>query len=170
MPGMSEVPKVRPSWDDQGHAFAQAASIRGDCTRRQVGAAILDEKHRIIGAGYNGSYPGGPSCLAGECPRGRHYPKKLCAHGVEDHCPIACGCGKWWPCPDAVEPGSSYDTGPGECVAVHAEINAVLDVSDRHRLVNSTMFITEAPCGGCLKIIKNTGIVRVVWPEGEYVR
>jgi dCMP deaminase len=81
-----------------------------------------------------------------------------------------CACDMPWPCPDAAEPGSSYDTGPGACVAVHAEINALLQVSDRSRLVGSTMYITDAPCDGCLKIIKNTAIARIVWPEGEYVK
>lgn len=169
---------MRPSWDEQGIAFAQAASIRGDCTRRQVGAAILDKGHRIIGAGYNGSYSGGPSCLAGECPRGQHYqvsiegfytvPEREADRLVPRR--SRCACGEEWPCAKAVSPGSSYDTGAGQCVAVHAEINALLDVSDRQRLVDSTMFVTDAPCDGCLKIIKNTAIARIVWPEGEWVR
>lgn len=170
----------RPSWDDYGQAFAEAAAIRGDCTRRKVGAAILDSNHRVIGAGYNGSYSGGPSCLKGECPRGRHYetvpswagntaceyPSGVC--DCNDLGTRECACGGPWPCSDAVPPGSSYDTGPGACVAVHAELNAILDVSDRNRLVGSTLYITAAPCDGCLKIIKNTGIARVVYlEEGE---
>jgi dCMP deaminase len=85
-------------------------------------------------------------------------------------CMPKCGCGCGWPCPDAVAPGSSYDTGPGSCVAVHAEINALLDVADKNRLIGSTMYVNAAPCEGCLKILKNTAIVRIVWPEGEWVR
>jgi dCMP deaminase len=61
----------RPSWDDYFMGIAEAVSLRGDCTRRQVGCVLVDEEHRIIGTGYNGAEPGGPSCLAGECPRGR---------------------------------------------------------------------------------------------------
>lgn len=161
---------VRPDWDTWAMGIAQAVSIRGDCTRRQVGAVLLDGAHRVIGCGYNGGPAGGESCLAGECPRGRHY-EVVRPHLIADHagkeCMRECACGTEWPCPQAVPPGSSYDTGPGVCVAVHAEMNALLDVSDRRRLVGATMYITEQPCGGCLKILKNTEIQTFVWPGGR---
>lgn len=64
-------PPARPSWDDYFMGIARAVSLRGDCTRRQVGCVLVDYQHRVIGTGYNGAEPGGPSCLAGECPRGR---------------------------------------------------------------------------------------------------
>lgn len=159
---------VRPDWDTWAMGIAQAVARRGDCTRRQVGAVLLDEAHRVIGCGYNGGPAGGESCLAGQCPRGRHYAKitdrfaKPLTAGR-----YVCACGGEWPCPEAVAPGSSYDTGPGVCLAVHAEMNALLDVSDRNRLVRATMYITEQPCGGCLKILKNTAIKTFVWPDGR---
>jgi len=127
---------TRPTKEEWAFLVAQAVATRGECSRRQVGAIIIDANGRIAGAGYNGSYPGGPNCLKGECPR-----------GASD-----------------VEPGSSYDTGPGTCHAVHAEMNALLDVSDRSRLKGSTMYVTTEPCGGCLKILKNTAIERVRHP------
>lgn len=153
--------------------IAQAVSLRGDCTRRQVGAVLLDQGHRVIGCGYNGGPVGGESCLAGECPRGRHYEASQCPggpHPPDCQCRVftgRCACGDHWPCPQSVPPGSSYDTGPGVCIAVHAEMNALLDVSDRSRLVGATMYITEQPCGGCLKILKNTDIKTFVWPGGR---
>lgn len=154
----------RPDWDAWALGIAEAVAKRGDCTRRQVGAVLLDEGHRVIGCGYNGGPAGGESCLAGECPRGRHY------LSLARHDPLGlsmCACGRVWPCPESVTPGSSYDTGPGMCIAVHAEMNALLDVSDRRRLVGATMYITELPCGGCLKILKNTEIKTFVWPGGR---
>lgn len=163
---------LRPSFDVWAMGIAKAVALRGDCTRRQVGAVLLDRAHRVIGCGYNGGPVGGASCLAGECPRGRHYksPIRYCyVHGRDD-CSCAslrCACGGEWPCADAVAPGSSYDTGPGMCIAVHAEMNALLDVSDRSRLVGATMYITEQPCAGCLKILKNTSIETFVWPGGR---
>lgn len=157
-PGIEPGRSLRPGFDEWAMGVARAVSLRGDCTRRQVGAVVLDVNHRIIGAGYNGGPVGGASCLLGQCPRGRHWARS----------PVLCGCGGGWPCPQAVDPGSSYDTGPGACVAVHAELNAVLDVSDRRRLEGATLYVTEEPCGGCRKIIANTGIRRVVWPGGEY--
>ena len=77
-----------------------------------------------------------------------------------------CACGNSWPCQDAVEPGSSYDTGPGFCGAVHAEINAIMD-SSRSERKNSVMYISEEPCVGCLKIIACSGVLRVIWPGGR---
>jgi dCMP deaminase len=60
---------VRPTWDEYFLQIAWAVSMRGDCMRSQVGAVIVDEYNRVQSVGYNGSEPGGPSCLAGECPR-----------------------------------------------------------------------------------------------------
>ena len=193
----------RPDWGAYGLSIARAVSVRGDCTRRQVGAVILDVSHRLAGAGYNGSYPGGPSCLAGDCPRGRHYqvpeadsnrccPNDHCACGhlwpcpeeegarhyrhtasdwgplkVGEVRPAYCNCGHLWPCPDAVAPGSSYDTGPGACIASHAEANALADVDNRSRLEGATMYVTTEPCDGCVRHIRNTTrIAAIRWPEG----
>lgn len=60
----------RPSWDRYFLYIARAVSARADCTRKQVGAVLVDRQRRIRSTGYNGSPPGGPSCLLGECPRG----------------------------------------------------------------------------------------------------
>src|SRR5258708_38215554 len=123
----------RPSWDSWGLGIAEAVSTRGDCKRRQVGSVILDKDHRIAAAGYNGSYPSGPSCLAGECPRGS----------------------------SDVPPGSSYDSGPGQCHALHSEINSLL-YSSLERNQGGTIYVTDEPCTGCWKIIKGSGLSRAV--------
>lgn len=159
---------IRPSWDEYGLGMAAAASVRGDCTRRQVGAALLDTNHRIVSAGYNGARPGGKSCLGGDCPRGRHFPLKVAVFRGHGHVKEPrCACGRSWPCTDAVPPGSSYDTGPGACISTHAELNCIMDVDDRRRLEGATLYVTDAPCDGCLKIVSNTTtIARIVWPDG----
>ena len=59
----------------------------------------------------------------------------------------------------SVSPGSSYDN----CVAVHAEANALL-YCDREDLVGATLYITREPCYACSKLIAAAGIVAVVWP------
>lgn len=168
---------TRPSWDEYGLGIAKAVSVRGDCTRRQVGAVILDKDHRIVGGGYNGTVAGRPGCLEGACPRGRHYKagwhgnfncSSVCKYPRDQTLWNHCGCGERWPCPEAVEPSSSYDTGPGRCIAVHAEANALLD-ADPLRRIGATLYISEVPCDGCKKIIAASGIARVVAPEYEWV-
>ncbi len=175
---------MRPNWDEWALGIAKAVSTRGDCTRRQVGAVILDAWHGPVSFGYNGTRPGEPGCLDGACPRGRHYADKQhrwCrTWGHHQYSPdrecrdkdcrvrVTCACGSAWPCPDAVAPGSSYDTGPGACIGVHAEINAIFS-ADKSLLRQATIYITHAPCDGCKKLLRNTPIRRVVWPEGEYV-
>lgn len=129
----------RPDWDAYFLGIAKAVSARGDCTRRQVGAILVTMDRRHRGSGYNGSYSGGPSCLAGACPRG--------ASGVA--------------------PGSSYDTGPGACIAVHAEQNLCLDTTPEERK-NGTVYITDEPCDACYRMLRNSGVNRIVWPDGEY--
>lgn len=57
--------------------------------------------------------------------------------------------------------GSDYSN----CVAVHAEANALL-YCDRADLIDSTMYVTREPCYACSKLIAGAGIRRVVWPGG----
>ncbi|WP_433662532.1 deoxycytidylate deaminase [Nocardia sp. CA-128927] len=95
--------------------------------------AVVAKDNRLRGAGYNESPPKKPGCES--CPRRES------------------GCA----------PGSSYDTGPGACVAVHAEANALLD-ANRYDLIGATLYITREPCGGCLKLIEAAGITRIVHP------
>lgn len=87
----------RPSWDQYFSNMANAVALRADCRRRQVGCVIVGTDHRVISTGYNGSEPGGPSCLAGECPRGVSVP--VGTPGGEDY---------------------------SNCIAIHAEANALL--------------------------------------------
>ena len=156
-------PVTRPTVEEWALGVAEAVSARGECTRRRVGAVILDAQNRICGAGYNGAAPGAESCLDGACPRGQHYEIVPFQHGGSD----GCACGNAWPCPEAAPVGSSYDTGPGACISVHAELNALLDVSDRSRLEGGTLYVTTAPCEGCLKILKVTRIIMVVYENEE---
>jgi dCMP deaminase len=103
---------------------------------RRKVGAVVVKDRRIRGTGYNGAPSGDRGCVS--CPR--RYA--------------------------AVPPGSSYDTGPGTCVAVHAEANALL-YCDREDLIGATLYLTTDPCDGCIKLIKASGVVRVVWPDGE---
>lgn len=118
--------------------IARAVSARADCTRRKIGAIIV-QGDRIVSTGYNGAPAGRPGCLTmGACPRGR-----LSVHDVA--------------------PGSSYDTGAGSCIALHAEQNAILRAGLDSR--GATLYLTDAPCDGCARLIEGAGIARIVFPE-----
>ena len=179
----------RDAWHLDGTKWL---SRMGDCTRRKVGALIVGPDKRIWGMGYNGADPGGKSCLAGDCPRGLHAqavkPKGLrCSGGwyEERHywnpeteegvwCSDCewlydCLCGNAWPCPDAVAPGSSYDTGPGTCISTHAEGNAKADAMRRGGgdLAGCTLYVSCEPCDGCVRDYRNTTRVQaIIWPDG----
>lgn len=128
---------TRISRDEGWLLVASAVSARADCSRRQVGAVIVDKYDRIVSTGRNGSPPGGPSCLAGECPRG------LISY-------------------DDLPPDSSYDSGVGLCVAVHAEANAII-FGDPSRMRGGTIYVNQQPCVGCQRLIDGMGL-SVVFP------
>lgn len=130
----------RPDFDTYFLLIATTVALRADCSRRQVGAVIVDQDHRIISTGYNGGPAKGPSCLAGECPRAKSN----------------------------VEPGSSYDTGAGSCIALHAEQNAVV-YADYSKLKYATIYITDFPCEGCMRLIRGVGIAKIVCPDEEVI-
>lgn len=87
----------RPGWDSYFNLITIAVASRADCTRRRVGAVIVDADHRIISTGYNGAPSGLPGCLEGACPRGQMSYEEIGAL-------------------------SAYDN----CISIHAEANALL--------------------------------------------
>jgi dCMP deaminase len=131
-----------PGWDDYFLGIAQAVSSRAKCRRRKVGAVLTHER-RIIATGYNGAPSGAPDCLEGACPRGLLSYDQVAGLGDYDR------------------PGS-----PGFCIAIHAEVNALLFAT--RDTVGATAYITDQPCPGCRKALAAAGIVRAVWPEGEF--
>lgn len=132
---------TRPSWDDYFLAIAFTIATRADCTRRQVGAVIVDPHHRIISTGYNGAAAGQPGCMTdAACPRGRMT--------VEEH-------------PSYIDGNQDFTN----CIAVHAEANALL-YADGMRTRGATFYCTDKPCVSCERLIAGAGIARVVWARG----
>lgn len=129
---------TRATWDEWGLAIASAVATRADCSRRQVGAVVMTHDRRAASEGYNGAPPKAPGCLtAGACPRAQ----------------------------SGVAPGSSYDTGAGACIALHAEQNALLRASWED-MMGATLYVTDEPCDGCWRMIRGTPLRAVVWPGG----
>jgi dCMP deaminase len=58
----NEAKRPRPSWDEYFLAMATVVARRATCDRKHVGAIIVDERHRIVSTGYNGSARGLPHC------------------------------------------------------------------------------------------------------------
>lgn len=127
---------TRPGWDSYFLGIAEAVADRADCSRRRFGAVLVKER-RIVATGYNGAPAGDPGCLSGACPRGRMTETE-------------------------VPPGSSYDTGLGSCIAVHAEANALL-YGDRGDVRGSTLYLWGShgeypPCEGCRRLLRAAGV------------
>lgn len=68
---LSHTSQRRMTWDEYGLALANTVAKRAACTRRQVGAVILDPDHRVLSTGYNGVPAGELNCSEGGCPRGQ---------------------------------------------------------------------------------------------------
>ena len=151
----------RPDWEDYFLTIARAVARRADCTRRLVGAVLVDPiTHDIIQTGYNGAPPGEPGCLtAGACPRGQHY-----IGGTDPSARQLCACGNLWPCPHYVETGAPYDAGLGMCIAIHAEENVLLRAGREAR--NKYLYVTHKPCHVCMRLLAGAGVFTVVWPGG----
>lgn len=132
--------RERPNWDTYFLGVAQSIAARADCRRRTVGAVIVSRDHRVLSTGYNGAPPGRPGCLAGACPRG------LLTY-------------------EEIKEFSDYDSGPGRCISIHAEVNAVL--FSKGDVAGATVYITDPPCPNCRKTLMGAGLDRAVWPEGS---
>lgn len=124
----------RQSWDEYFLTLANATASRSNCSRRRIGAVVVQQRH-IRSTGYNGPPAGYGHCDAGFCPR------------AQTESPMSFG----------------YDN----CVALHAEANALLFASPQDR-EGATLYTSAAPCFSCAKLIANSGIAEVVAGGGRY--
>lgn len=153
----------RISKDNYYLGIAEAVLKRSTCLKRQYGAVIV-KNDEIIATGYNGSPRGELNCCDiynGKCPR-IDVP-----HNVGNY---------------------------SDCHSVHAEQNAIISAS-RRDMIGATLYLAgrehentynlivknetvkqfqeythikdAAPCPICSRMIKNSGIIRVVNWEGE---
>ena len=54
--------KDRLTWDEYFMKLAENVAMRGTCDRAYVGCVIVNDDHRIVTTGYNGSIKGNPHC------------------------------------------------------------------------------------------------------------
>lgn len=128
----------RPDWDEYFMGFARHASTRSTCMREGRQFGAVLVRDRRV---ITTGYNGAP-------------------RGI-DHCEDEGRCLR-----DElnIPSGTRLD----ECMAVHAEQNAIIQAA-YHGISTkgTTMYATGRPCSICAKAIINAGIVRVVF-EDEY--
>ncbi len=54
---------MRKSWDQYFMEITEMVASRSTCDRAFVGCTLVNEDHRIVSTGYNGSVAGNPHCL-----------------------------------------------------------------------------------------------------------
>lgn len=119
--------------------IAQDVLSRSTCLRRNYGAVIVKDD-RIVSCGYNGAPAGETNCSD----------LNYCARQAM-----------------GVPSGQRYEL----CVACHAEENSIINAS-KEEMKGATIYIAGVnidgtpanpqPCLMCRKMIKNSGIIRVV--------
>lgn len=129
---------MRLSLDDYYLNIAKAVAQRSTCLRRQYGAVVVNSDNKIVSTGYNGSPKGDANCCdIGECRR-----------------------------MDMPHNSGDYST----CRAIHAEMNAIM-MASKEEMKDATLYlygeengkiIECEPCPLCSKIIKNSGIKKII--------
>lgn len=119
------------SWKTTWFDLSDTISLRSKCSRRKVGAVIVEPDGKtLVSLGYNGA------------PRG--FPEKF-GESCATFCPRAC----------EDTPSSDYSS----CVSVHAEVNAILRAT--RPLDGCSIYVNSAMCWDCAKIVANSGITSV---------
>ena len=138
---MTRVAATRLTRDEYGLQLVEVVKLRAACTRRQVGAVILDEDGRVVATGYNGTAKGQVHCTDGGCPRGAYTHQQI--------------------------PGLLGNAGHEvRCVAHHAERNAITwALAAEVDLTTSTLYISCRPCPDCHRLATGVGLGRLVWRE-----
>lgn len=124
----------RATWDETWMDVAFAVAERSACERAQAGVAIVDRTQRIVATGYNGPPASAPT-------------------GPDRACSTWCPRGASGPAADP----RNYD----DCVAIHAEQNALM-FCDRRDREGGTLYVTTSVCVTCAKLVANSGLARVV--------
>jgi dCMP deaminase len=128
---------IRKDWDTYFLDIAYMASTRSQCTRRHVGA-VLVQGRKLLGTAYNGAPAGTPDCTEAGCLI------------VEEFEPT------WMN-------GQEEMVKKQRCIrTIHAEQNLLL-FTDRRDREGSTVYITDEPCWTCANMLANSGIVEIVY-------
>ncbi|MGM1046617.1 dCMP deaminase [Paenibacillus uliginis N3/975] len=128
----------RKDWDTYFMDIAFMVSTRSQCSRRHVGAVLVQGK-KLLGTAYNGAPMGVPDCSEAGCMIVEDY--ELVIH----------------------DDGKEEMVKKQRCVrTIHAEQNLLL-FTDRNDREGSTVYVTDEPCWTCANMLANSGITEVVF-------
>lgn len=128
----------RKDWDTYFLDIAYMAATRSQCSRRRVGAVLVQGK-KLLGTAYNGAPMGVPDCSDAGCMIVEEYEHTLVADGSEQ----------------VVKKERCIRT-------IHAEQNLLL-FTDRKDREGSTIYVTDQPCWTCANMIANSGVSEIVY-------
>ena len=117
--------------------IAYMAATRSQCSRRKVGALLVQGK-KLLGTAYNGAPMGVSDCAEAGCMVVEEY-EKVVTDGVEEM------------------------VKKQRCIrTIHAEQNLLL-FTDRKDREGSTVYVTDQPCWTCANMLANSGIKEIVF-------
>ncbi|TVY09064.1 deoxycytidylate deaminase [Paenibacillus cremeus] len=128
---------ARKDWDTYFMDMAYMASTRSQCSRRHVGAVLVQGK-KLLGTAYNGAPMGVPDCSEAGCML------------VEEFELVK-------------QDGEEQVVKKQRCIrTIHAEQNLLL-FTDREDREGSVVYVTDQPCWTCANMLANSGIVEIVF-------
>lgn len=127
----------RKDWDTYFMDISFMASTRSQCSRRHVGAVLVQGK-KLLGSAYNGAPMGVADCAEAGCMLVEEYEVKV-ADGKEE----------------LVKKQRCIRT-------IHAEQNLLL-FTDREDREGSTVYVTDQPCWTCANMLANSGVKEIVY-------
>jgi len=129
---------TRPSWEEYFMAIAIDVASRSSCKYVNAGCVISDPSNNIIiGSGYNGAASGFDNCLDVGCQK------------------------------DALGLVYEESLNSGNCEGVHAEMNAVGNLTKRDNDKGINVTNTIFPCHTCAKNLKPYGLQKILF-KGVY--
>jgi len=129
----------RPTWDETWLKLAELMAARSRCPTG-AGCAIVDSQQRVVATGYAGP------------------PADYLTADEERAETCIAYCRRAWTDPEFKDPQYL------DCPSAHAESNA-LSFAERSRVEGATLYVSSSVCGLCVKVVANSGVVRVVWPR-----
>jgi dCMP deaminase len=127
----------RKDWDTYFMDIAYMAATRSQCSRRRVGAVLVQGK-KLLGTAYNGAPMGVPDCEEAGCMITEEFEQET-VNGVLQM------------------------VKKQRCIrTIHAEQNLLL-FTDRKDRDGSTVYVTDQPCWTCANMLANSGIKEIVY-------